>query len=105
MTDTPTPADVIEEMRDALKKLRFLCDQTSSGPWFIRYSPKNDGQFILSGQRPKDMAYALEILGEDYTGFGDNEQRHKDAEFVVAARNIIAALALPDSKPDNQGGA
>lgn len=44
------------------------------------------GSFIRA---PKEgnMPYALEVAGEDYTGYGDEERRAADLQFIVAAVN------------------
>lgn len=43
-----------------------------------------------------EMAYSLEVLGDDYSGFGGAEQRQVDAQFIVTACNahdqLVAAL-------------
>lgn len=56
-------------------------------PWIVRLSPRSDDCFV-QGPMPDGMAYAPEIMGDDYNGFGDNETKRADAEFIVRACNV-----------------
>jgi hypothetical protein len=50
------------------------------------------------------MAYSLEILGDDYTGFGDDKQRMHDVEFVASAHKMADHIERLQNEPDNIRG-
>lgn len=60
----------------------------TQGKWFHRFAPGRQGfvQVDVSGTK---MAYGLELLGDDYTGYGDDEQRERDCAFVAAANPTV----------------
>lgn len=59
-------------------------------PW--EFVPaRKEGRFSCSSfiRAPKEgnMPYALEVAGQDYTGYGDEARRAADLVFIVAAVN------------------
>jgi hypothetical protein len=42
---------------------------------------------MVQGPRVENMPYALEILGDDYHGYGGVETRNADCAFIVRACN------------------
>ena len=69
------------------ERLLNLRNQATKGPWEKRQGADMLECFV-QGPRPENMAYNCEILSDDYTGFGDEEQRMHDVEFVAAAHEI-----------------
>jgi hypothetical protein len=57
-------------------------------PWIVKGGPNDlaGGRFkmpaFIQGQKVPGVGYAVEVLGADYTGFGDEEAREKDLRFV-----------------------
>lgn len=72
----------------------------SKAPWIFRAHPKGaeHGSFVEAPRSPS-MPYALEVLGEDYTGYGDTEQRNRDVLFASQSHRAIDLIekltALP----------
>lgn len=66
-------------------------------PWSVRTHTQLPC-FIESEGTPDgdEMPYSLEVMGDDYNGFGGEEQRRVDAAFIVTACNshdqLVAAL-------------
>jgi hypothetical protein len=61
---------------------------------------------FVQGPFVDGLPYACEILGDDYTGFGDNDQHEKDCDYVAKANptNILALLDEIDKlKAENAG--
>lgn len=56
-------------------------------PWRVRYHPTYPDLCFVEGQKAPDMPYAVEILGDDYNGYGDAERKKADAEFIACACN------------------
>lgn len=73
-------------------------------PWRVRKN-RDESDCFVQGPQPEDMAYAPEIMGDDYNGFGDYEAKLADAELIVRAVNSHGALvsALEDAKRWHQG--
>jgi len=94
---TSVSADVIEGMREALR----LCSGTTPGEWMFVRDDESCHQAIHA-QHPHYPELAGKVL---FLLVGDSAEAEVNAAFVIAARKaVLAALALPDSKPD-QGGA
>ena len=70
----PIDIDALEEHAKA----------ATQGEWFHRTAPGRQG-FVQVDVPGTAMAYGLELLGDDYTGYGDDEQRELDCAFVAAA--------------------
>ena len=86
----PTPQIDSKEFQQAKKeseRLLNLRNQATKAPWKKRQGPTVFECFV-EGPRPEKMAYSCEIIGDDYTGFGDDEQRMHDVEFVAAAHEM-----------------
>jgi hypothetical protein len=73
----------------------------TQGKWFHRTAPGRQGfvQVDVPGTR---MAYGLELLCDDYTGYGDDEQRELDCAFVAAVNpdvilELIRRLRIAES--------
>ncbi len=60
------------------------------GPW--RKRSMAGMRSFVEAPKANDMPYALEVLGDDYTGYGDDEQRERDVAFVAAAPDMYEAL-------------
>lgn len=58
-------------------------------PWHIR--ELRDDCFITAEIEP-GMAYGPEIMGDDYTGYGDNDRKKADARRIVACVNACASI-------------
>jgi hypothetical protein len=59
-------------------------------PWKLRKHESLPA--FIEGPKSPTMPYALEVMGDDYTGYGDEEQREADAAFIVQAVNAHDAL-------------
>jgi len=57
--------------------------EISKGPWKLRNLPRSESCFIEAPKNSK-MAYGLDVCGDDYTGYGDEEQRNKNMQVMVA---------------------
>ena len=77
----------VQQVKAETHRLLNLRNQATKGPWKKRQGP-TEFQCFVEGPRPENMAYSCEILGDDYTGFGDKEQRMHDVEFVAAAHEM-----------------
>ena len=73
--------------KNETERLLNLRNQATKGPWGKRQGA-DPLECFVKGPRPTDMAYSCEILGDDYTGFGDDEQRMHDVEFVASAHEM-----------------
>lgn len=74
----PIDIDALEEHAKA----------ATQGKWFHRTAPRRQG-FVQVDVPGTAMAYGLELLGDDYTGYGGNEQRELDCAFVAAANPSV----------------
>ena len=71
--------------------------QHTKEPWKVR-ELFNDDEVIdcfVEGPQEAGMPYCAEILGDDYTGFGDLERKRKDAARIVACVNACAGIPDP----------
>lgn len=60
--------------------------------WVLREKRDRSGQLVdcfVEAPRAEGMAYGLEVLGDDYTGYGDVEGKRKHCEFIVALANAV----------------
>jgi hypothetical protein len=67
----------------------------TQGAWKVRERRKADGSLIdcfVEAPKENDMAYGLEVLGDDYTGYGDVERKYEDCRRVVACVNACRGL-------------
>ncbi len=82
------------------ERLLKLRNQATKGPWEKRQGADMLECFV-QGPRPENMAYSCEILGDNYTGFGDDEQRMHDVEFVAAAHEMADHIKRLQTELDN----
>ncbi|WP_136247972.1 hypothetical protein [Halomonas borealis] len=73
-----------------LDKLEKLARMASVGPWHVR---EMGGDCFVEAPGSPDMAYRLDVCGDDYTGHGDEEQRHHNMQYI-AAGDPDAVIAL-----------
>lgn len=64
--------------------------QHTPEPWRVRTI--GDDCFITAATEP-GMAYGPEIMGDDYTGYGDAERKKADARRIVACVNACAGIS------------
>ncbi|MFA5526940.1 MAG: hypothetical protein WC992_08955 [Acholeplasmataceae bacterium] len=60
-------------------------------PWEVREFPDGSDCFVTAKKEGK-MAYGPEIMGDDYTGYGDYERKKADAKRIVACVNACAGI-------------
>ena len=89
--------------KNETERLLNLRNQATKGPWKKRQGARMFECFV-EGPRPEKMAYSCEILGDDYTGFGDEEQRMHDVEFVASAHEMADHIERLQIKLDNIKG-
>lgn len=77
-----------EKGKAETERLLNLRKQATKGPWKKRHISADIFECFVEGPRPENMAYSCEILGDDYTGFGDDEQRMHDVNFVASAHEM-----------------
>lgn len=75
-----------------IQALKALAEAATPGTWELRTHPELP-HFVQAKPRASNMPYALEVLGDDYVGFGEAEQRNADAAYIAAA-NPSAILSL-----------
>lgn len=71
-------------MEIELDALEATAKQATQGKWWHRTAKGRQG-FVQVDVPGTTMAYALELLCDDYTGYGEDEQRERDCAFVAAA--------------------
>lgn len=72
--------------------LEAAAKKASKGRWHYRKKGSMPG-FVQADVPDANMPYGLEVLGDDYCGFGDDEQRERDCQFVAAANpNVVLDL-------------
>lgn len=84
-TSSPGTSSCIALDLDALE---HAAAEATQGKWWHRTAPGRQG-FVQVTIHDSTMPYGLELLGEDYTGFGEDEQREKDCAFVAAANPAV----------------
>ncbi len=68
--------------------LEAAAKNASKGRWYYRKAGGMLG-FVQADVPGTNMPYGLEVLGDDYCGFGDDEQRERDCQFVAAANPAV----------------
>lgn len=68
----------------------------SPTPWTFC---KGNGVMFIRGQRAPGMPYDLAVGEEDYTGYGDEEQREADLRLMAEAPAMLALLKLAVREP------
>lgn len=83
---------VLAEMVDA------EAAQSSSGlGWVVRERRGSDGKLLdcfVEAPRCEGMAYGLEVLGDDYTGYGEVEAKLEHCKLIVAWANASPATEI-----------
>lgn len=80
-------------------------------PW--EFVPAQAGRIswnaFIRAPKEGDMPYALEVAGGDYTGYGGNERRTADLQFIVKAANVhddlVAALEAVEADAESDANA
>lgn len=67
-----------------IEALEAAAKKASKGRWYYRKRAGMAG-FVQADVPGTNMPYGLEVLADDYCGFGDDEQRERDCQFVAAA--------------------
>lgn len=73
-----------------------MTDHTKE-PWYVK--ELRNGDCFISAEKSPAMPYGPEIMGDDYTGYGDEEAKLEDARRIVACVNACAGIpteALPN---------
>ena len=65
--------------------------QYTKGPWVIRWLPDQSDCFV-EAPKSDSMPYALDVCGDDYTGYGDEEQRIINMHLIAAAPDMHQAI-------------
>lgn len=68
--------------------LEAAAKKATQGNWMHRTLAGLQG-FVQVDVPGTKMPYGLELLGDDYTGYGDEEQRELDCAFVAAANPAV----------------
>ena len=63
----------------------------TKGPWKIRESSHGIAPFVEADKAP-GMAYALDVCGDDYTGYGDDEQREINMRLIALAPEMAQVI-------------
>jgi hypothetical protein len=61
-----------------------------AGDWIVRERRNSSGKLIdcfVESPAENDMPYALEVLGDDYTGYGDVERKLEHCKLIVSLVN------------------
>lgn len=68
--------------------------------WSVRERRSADGELLdcfVEAPREGNMAYALEVLGDDYTGYGDVERKLEHCKLIVSLVNNAPQPSTTDS--------
>jgi hypothetical protein len=68
------------------------------GDWIVRERRDPDGALMscfVQAPREGDMAYGLEVLGDDYEGYGDVERKLEHCKMIVALVNAARGQVSP----------
>lgn len=74
-------------MKDKIQKLIY---KIYNGPWKVR--THSALPCFVEAPRNKKMGYALDVCGEDYTGYGDDKQREKNMTAIAHVPDMIIML-------------
>ena len=64
--------------------------QFTPGPWRFRKEHGLSG--FVEAPKANGMAYGLDVCGDDYTGYGGEEQREINMHLIAAAPDMYEAL-------------
>lgn len=90
-------ANAISQLNEALTGLRKTSTlsetrRNSTLNWRVRevrYADGNLKDCFVEAPPVEGMAYGLEVLGDDYTGFGDIEAKYEHCKMIVAWANNV----------------
>ena len=60
-------------------------------PWHTR-GPARGLRLFVEAPKCEGMPYALDVTGDDYTGYGDDEAREQNMRYIVLAANLHPQL-------------
>jgi hypothetical protein len=76
-------------------RLKELGTNATVRPWELRQHPHMPPFIQAKPANPLKLGYGLEVFGEDYTGYGDAEQRAHDLKLAsFVANNLDAIIKL-----------
>jgi hypothetical protein len=78
--------------KELANRLRELGQTATARPWNLRRHPRLPTFIQAQPANPQKLGYALEVFGEDYTGYGEQEQREKDLELSAFLANNLEAI-------------
>lgn len=58
--------------------------------WIVREIRNSSGELVdcfVEGPRAEDMPYGLEVLGDDYTGYGELEAKYEHCKLIASWAN------------------
>lgn len=58
-------------------------------PWHTR-GPARGLRLFIEAPKANGMPYALDVCGDDYTGYGDDEAREANMRYIVHARECLS---------------
>jgi hypothetical protein len=62
----------------------------TKGPWTLRRNTRF-GTFV-EAPKAEGMGYALDVCGDDYSGYGDEEQREANMALIALAPELAEAI-------------
>ena len=63
----------------------------TKGPWKLRTSQNGLPPFV-EAPKAKGLAYSLDVCGDDYTGYGDDDQRLVNMELITLAPEMATTI-------------
>ena len=60
-------------------------------PWHTR-GPARGLRLFIEAPKAEGMPYALDVCGDDYTGYGEEEAREQNMRYIVHAANSLPDL-------------
>lgn len=68
----------------------------TKGPWILRESVHGLPPFV-EAPKAKGMAYGLDVCGDDYGGYGEDEQREINMRLIALSPEMADAILSGDS--------
>ena len=81
-------------------KLKELGTKATVRPWEFRQHPRMPSFIQAKPANPQRLGYGLEVFGEDYTGYGEAEQREHDLKLAAFLANNLEAVIQLLENPD-----
>ena len=81
-------------------RLKELGNNATARPWELRQHSHMPPFIQAKPANPMRLGYGLEVFGEDYTGYGEAEQREHDLKFAAFVANNLNAIIQLLEKPD-----